>query len=363
MVKLTKDKFIEKAKSIHGDKYNYHESEYKTNKLKLKINCKIHGVFEQTPNLHLRGSGCPKCGEIKRVETKILTKYKFIKKSKVIHGDKYDYSLIKYINYDTRVKIICPIHGEFEQSPHSHFMGSGCQKCGGVYKPNSYEFIEKAKAIHGDKYDYSLVEYNKMFEKIQIICQKHGVFKQTPNAHINQKSGCQKCVGQNKTTEEFIKEAKQIHGDKYDYSLVEYNNSKIKIKIICSKHGVFKQAPNRHILGDGCPICRESKGEKMIREYLIKNNIIFLSQHKFFDCKNIRVLPFDFYLPEYNTCIEYDGEQHFKIKKHWGGIDALFGIQHRDKIKTKYCYDNNIKLLRIPYNTNIIDKLIYLYEL
>lgn len=363
MKKITNEEFIEKAKLVHNDKYDYSLVNYTGNKIKIKIVCIKHGFFEQTPNSHLVGQGCPVCGKINKSKNKILTINKFKEKAQLVHGNKYNYSLVDYRSYEEKVKIICPVHGEFEQTPHSHLNGSGCQECGGVLRFSTEEFIKKANEIHENKYDYSLVNYSKIFKKIQIMCPKHGIFEQTPNSHINQKSGCPRCAGQNKTTEEFIKESEIIHGFKYDYSLVNYVKTKNKIKIICSEHGEFEQTPNRHLFGDGCPICRESKGENRIREWLNSNSIEFIRQYKFINCKNVRPLPFDFYLPKYNCCIEYDGEQHFKIKKHWGGINGFVGIQNRDRVKTEYCNDNNIKLIRIPYNTNIYDKLICLNEL
>lgn len=162
-----------------------------------------------------------------------------------------------------------------------------------------------------------MVDYKNNSTKVKIICTKHGVFEQDPSSHINHKNGCPKCAYILKadiirlTTEDFIKNAKIIHDGKYDYSLVNYNKSHIKIKIICPKHGEFLQKPNAHLNGNGCPICNESKGEKEIRRYLKDKNIKYKSQKTFDDCKYKQKLQFDFYLPEYNLCIEYNGIQHY----------------------------------------------------
>jgi hypothetical protein len=280
----------------------------------------------------------------------------FIEKAKTIHGEKYDYSLVNYVGSKIKIKIICPIHGEFEQIPNSHLKGINCYKCSRNYVATD-EFIEKAKTIHGEKYDYSLVNYKNNKIKIKIICPIHGEFEQIPNSHLKG-CGCPKCVGKYKTTDEFIEKAKTIHGEKYDYSLVNYISVFKQIKIICSIHGEFEQTPNSHLKGCGCPKCKESKGEKIIRDYLTKNNIKFIPQHKFDDCKDIKPLPFDFYLPEYNTCIEYDGRQHFEIIDRWGGVNGLIDQQNKDKIKTDYCFNNKIKLLRISHKESIYNKLI-----
>lgn len=288
----------------------------------------------------------------------------FISRSKKVHGNKYDYSKSIYIDSTQPIKIICPVHGEFNQTAQSHYGKKyGCQKCS-VDNQKNDNFISDAKKIHGDKYDYSLVEYKNNKVKVKIICPIHGIFKQRPNDHtIKNRGGCYKCGKDNmsnksrKTNELFIKQSTDIHGGKYDYSLVEYTNCNNKVKVICKKHGVFNQTPIEHLSGCGCPKCKSSKGELSTREWLDKHNFNYIYQHKFDDCKNIGKLVFDFYLPEYNLCIEYDGEQHYKEKSFFGGEDGLRKTQMRDKIKDKYCVDNNILLLRIRYDEIIVDKL------
>jgi len=357
------NKFIEKAKKIHNNKYDYSLIEYINSKTKVKIICPEHGIFEQEPGNHSFKQGCPICSN-KNMSTNI-----FIEKAKKIHNNKYDYSLIEYINSKTKVKIICPEHGIFEQKPNTHLTGRNCNKCANTIrgfkkKLNLDEFIEKAQLIHGNKYDYSLVEYINSQAKVKIICSKHGIFEQKPNTHIFKKSGCQNCSLENSSINQrlninlFMEKAKQIHNNKYDYSLVEYKNMHVKIKIICPEHGIFEQEPSNHIGKKyGCPYCKESKGEKEISELLNNNNINYKRQKTFNDCKNKNVLPFDFYLPRYNVCIEYDGEQHFNTINYFGGKKGLKYIQNNDGIKTQYCKDNNITLIRIKYNENILEKL------
>ncbi len=357
MKKLTTEQFIEKAKEIHGNKYDYLLTEYKNNKTKIKIICSEHGEFEQIPLTHLKGQGCKKCGSQSSGLLRKLTTEDFIEKARLVHGDNYDYSLVEYMNSSSKVVIICPVHGEFEQECNSHLMGSGCSKCVGLKKLTTEDFIEKARLVHGNNYDYSLIEYMNSISKVVIICSIHGEFEQIPSNHLSGQ-GCEICGGK-KTLDKriFINRSINIHGNKYVYSLVEYVNNKTKVKIICPEHGEFEQTPNRHLVGDGCPICKESKGEKEIRKYLIENGLVFISQHKFHDCKNKRTLPFDFYLPDYNTCIEFDGRQHYLPIKYFGGLKGLEETKIRDEIKNKYCQDNIIKLIRIKYNENIFEKL------
>ena len=268
------------------------------------------------------------------------------------HINKYDYSLVEYLGDKIKVKIICPYHGVFEQRPTNHLSSNqGCPKCNKKKCFTNLEFIDKAKKIHGDKYDYSLVEYFDSKTKVKIICSTHGEFEQSPKSHLNL-DGCVNCRKPNIL--EFIDKAKKIHGDKYDYSLVEYFDSKTKVKIICSTHGEFEQKINDHLYGNGCPICKESKGERGVRIYLNDNNINYKPQHRFSDCRDKNPLPFDFYLPEYNTCIEFNGKQHYTYLKFFHKSKYYYKKQvKRDNIKKEYCANNNINLIVVKENENI----------
>ena len=292
-----------------------------------------------------------------------MKKEEFIEKARLIHGDKYDYSLVDYKNNKTKIEIICPIHGVFFQKPNGHLSRkNGCPKCVGKNKTTE-EFIEKAKLIHGDKYDYSLVDYKNRRTKIKIICPIHGTFEQFPNDHLNG-SGCPECSGvKHYTTKEFIEKARLIHGDKYDYSLVDYKNSSTKIKIICKKCGLtFEIIPTEHIRGSGCHFCYK-KGEKFASFFLSKKGVLFKEQYGFDDLKSDKnkKLLFDFYLPDYNTLLEIDGDAHYKPIR-FGGItyeEAMENFKQqkiRDEVKNNYCLKNNIKLLRVKYlNGNILE--------
>lgn len=283
--------FIEKAINIHGDKYDYYNSEYLTSKLKVKVFCKYHNeIFFITPGHHInRKQGCPKCANNFK-----LTNARFIEKSINIHFDKYDYSKVECLGNKIKVKIICKKHGPFSQSPNSHLKGNGCPKCG---------------------------LYNKA---------------------LNKTSNLQK----------FIEKAKNnIWYDKYDYSNTIYINAREKIEIICKKHGPFTVMPYNHLYGSGCPKCSVSKGEQEIIKILENNNIEYIFQKKYDDCLSNKnsILKFDFYLPDHNLCIEYDGIQHFEAIGWFGGDKSLKTSRERDKIKDDYCNINNINLLRIPY--------------
>ena len=274
---------------------------------------------------------------------KKLTTEEFIAKAKKTHGDKYDYSKVKYANNKTKVCIICPEHGEFWQTPHNHLVGQNCPQCtNNNLKKNTTDFIKQAVEIHSDKYDYSKVEYIKNSEKVCIICPKHGEFWQTPKRHLAG-DGCPICrVNKKLTTEEFIAKAKKTHGDKYDYSRVEYVNARTKICIICPEHGEFWQTPHSHICGDGCPNCRISHLENEVKTMLDENNIVYEYQ-KHFSWLGKQSL--DFYIPSRNIAIECQGSQHFFPYDFFGGEKGLTETKNRDMKKKKLCDDNGVSLL------------------
>lgn len=220
-------------------------------------------------------------------------------------------------------------------------------------KLTTAEYIEKFEATHGDLYNYSLVEYSSTTTPVEIICKTHGSFWQQPSDH-RRGFGCPSCSGKKRsTTESFILKAQAVHLDAYDYSEVDYQSLDIEIAIICKKHGPWKTKPRYHIYGtaSGCAKYQRSKGEIAIAKYLKENSIIFEEQKIFEDCGLKR---FDFYLPEYNMVIEFDGAQHFHAK-HQRARDKEKGqtrfedVKRRDREKDVFCKENNIKLLRVSY--------------
>ena len=254
MNRLTTEKFIQKAKAVHEDRYDYSKVEYVDYKTEVTIICPDHGDFPQVPTYHLAGNGCQDCGG-----TRKLTPEKFIEKAKAIHGDRYDYSQVQYVNNSTEVTIICRDHGPFQQRPIKHLIGRGCDDCGGTKKLTTDTFIEKAKAVHGDRYDYSQVKYVDNKTDVTIICRDHGPFPQAPNSHLSGR-GCGDCA-ENKplTTETFIEKVKLVHGNRYDYSCVNYVNNSTKVTIICPDHGPFPQTPAIHLRGGACDDCAGNK--------------------------------------------------------------------------------------------------------
>jgi hypothetical protein len=220
-------------------------------------------------------------------------------------------------------------------------------------------FKDRSILLHNDRYIYDKVIYKNLKTKVDIICKDHGLYQQLPIVHLRG-SGCSKCSKVYKySTLSFIEKAQIIHQNKYTYKKTKYVNNSKHLIITCPHHGDFKQNAKGHLNNkNGCPICKIPKGELKIRKLLLENNIEFTHHQKFKDCAYKNKLSFDFYLPNLNMCIEYDGIQHFEPVEYFGG-DKVFKLQiKKDLIKTQYCEKNNIKLVRIKYNDNILKVLI-----
>ena len=311
---------------IHGDKYDYSKVNYTNSKEKVEIICRIHGEFEQSASSHSKGHGCPNCGgnknyseeDVIRIVNSIygdsynLSKLKYksfhekmiiiepiyqtehllsltaikkntkcnlhnavdkndyiIKQFKNKHGNIYDYSKVNYQSATINVKIICKEHGEFEQTPSSHKSGAKCPKCQGLVVSNE-DILEKFKEVHGDTYNYSKVDYKSAKSKVTIICKIHGEFEQSAYSHFISQ-GCPKCQGLVVSNEDILEKFKEVHGDTYNYSKVDYKSAKSKVTIICKIHGEFEQTANNHIYGNGCFICNVGWGKQKIINFI--NNI------------------------------------------------------------------------------------------
>lgn len=285
---MSRKKTIEEFRNEYNDKfgkfYDLSKSVYNGAHARMIVVCPIHGEFKITPHELLKGQGCKQCGIERRAEKRKLKLSDFITRSTKTHNGKYRYDLVELEDYKKTVKIICPKHGEFEETPRDHLQGCGCKKCALEYvsellSDTKEDFVNKAKIIHGDKYDYSLFEYRGSKIDGNIICPKHGLFPQKPCHHLNG-CGCPKCGNVSshfedeiietiklmheenikmKKTEEYIKRCKLIHGDKYIYTNVELEKMKDKIQIICPTHGEFAQRADAHLSGQGCPKCANEK--------------------------------------------------------------------------------------------------------
>ena len=284
-----------------------------------------------------------------------LTQEEVIKKFKQIHGNKFDYSKVIYTNAKTKVCIICPLHREFWQTPDNHLQGKMCPLCSHMSFPyTTEEFIKKAISIHGNKYDYSKTIYVNAYTKICIICPIHGEFWQTPSSHLKE-IGCYYCglklisYNLSSSKEEFITKSNLIHFNFYDYSKVNYINSWTKVCIICPDHGEFWVTPNNHLnQKSGCPKCSYSKGETTLETIFKKHNIKIEPQWKHPDEKYL--FEYDFYLPEYKILIEFHGKQHYEWIPYFQKTYHDFEEQcKRDSWKITLAKEKGIPLIEFNY--------------
>ena len=212
-------------------------------------------------------------------------------------------------------------------------------------RKTTQQFCEQANAVHNNFYDYSLTEYVGCNSKVTIICPTHGEFEQRACNHLSGR-GCRKCglyLNSNlKTSSQFIEDAIKKHGNTYEYSNVDYSGCLQPVTITCRIHGNFKQVANDHLCGHGCPKCCNSKGEEATRQVLINLGLEFEEQKKFATCVDSRRLIFDFYIPEAKVLIEYDGQQHYDPNSKWYSEDVV----RRDHIKTEWAKENGFKLYR-----------------
>lgn len=278
-----------------------------------------------------------------------------------------DYELLSDYNGDKNyIEVRCKKDGNvWKTKPNWLKQGAGCQLCynrrrGDSIRKSNNEFIKQAKSIHGDKYDYCKVDYKNNKTKVILICPKHGVFMMSPEKHILRGQGCPKCGaeqnGKNKrlSLETFIERSKKIHGDKYDYSKVEYTNIEEPITIICPKHGEFKQSPYSHMKGCGCSMCRQSYLENTVYKFLENKDINFERQKRF---KWLSKQSLDFYLPDYKIAIECQGVQHYNEKLiRWDKFDFNL-IYKRDIKKNTLCKQNGINIIYFSNDKSILNSI------
>ncbi|NCC41255.1 MAG: DUF723 domain-containing protein [Gammaproteobacteria bacterium] len=275
--KLTQEEWLERARKVHGDRYDYSRAVYTLSSQKVTIGCPEHGWFEQGAAQHLYGKGCPECGKLLCAEKRAIPFAEFVSLAREVHGGRFTYIEGSYRTLTDGVKILCPEHGEFEQAATTHLKSKiACPVCNNAdrsarnLKSTDY-FVEKAKSVHGETYDYSKTEYTGASNKVTITCRVHGDFLQSPMDHTHSKAGCPKCASERLSAqritplEEYIEKAREIHGAVYDYSKVTYRTTSDKVTIGCKVHGDFELTAAAHVSlrASGCPKCGiESRGKK-----------------------------------------------------------------------------------------------------
>lgn len=279
-----------------------------------------------------------------------MKKEEFVERANIIHNGKFDYSLVEdTVSSEVKTKIICPKHGVFEQTPHSHLRGKGCKQCYYESKRNTLEyFLKKAKKIHGDKYNYDKVEYINAVTPITITCPIHGDFEITPTCHTDKKQGCKLCgreearLSKQLGLDNFIRISNKMHNNKYKYDKSKYINNYTNLTITCPIHGDFEQTPHAHMRGQGCPHCKDSHLERTIIKALNSENIEYIHQYKdsFLEGQSL-----DFFIPKLNIGIECQGKQHITgrwFKKSYTRDET--DIIQSDYNKKEKCNKSSIKL-------------------
>lgn len=319
---------------------------------KIKHKCSNGHIYEQSPDSHLHGHGCPICYGNKKITHKQY--YNICK----LNG--YDLPIEKYVNMQTKVKHKCKKGHIYEQRPDHHLNGHGCKLCATNKAHDKQrkvleDYIKECK-LKG--YDIPIEDYINSDTKIKHKCNKCGnIYEQRPYNHLNGQ-GCPKCAKdrKRKSAIQYIEECKSKG---YDLPIDSYVDNRTKIKHKCSKGHVYLQRPDMHIgkAEQGCPICNESHGEKYIRNYLDSKGIKYIPQKKFHDLRDKTYLSYDFYLPDYNILIEYQGKQHYKAFDYFGGKDNLIKQQLHDNLKRTYAKEHDYKLLELHYSLDTQDKV------
>lgn len=342
------DKVIRRCIEKFGDQYSYDKVTYVSKFTPVTITCKDHGDFKQLLSTHLvtKYGSCKSCFVEKgRVDRCKHFRKLFEEKFK----DRFEFDDNDFINWNVKIKFTCKIHGSWMSKPCTVLRGvHSCPKCNKDSERLSLEnFIKRGNKLFNNFYDYSKVEFNAVADYVDIGCPKHGFFKQRADSHL-MGNGCLLCSHERKTSnrDEFIRKAKEIHGDKYDYSLVEYRHNKAKVDLICPKHGKFKIKPNVHLSSkSGCPRCRESTGERRTAIALEKLSIPFEREHV------IKNYPyrFDFFLPTLDIFIEFHGKQHYEPVGIFGGVKEFNKIKERDRKKVKLLKEMGKPLIVLSY--------------
>lgn len=323
---------------------------------KILHRCKIDGYeWFVKPNAILHGTGCPMCyGNVRKNHDIYIDELLKINPNIEIVGH--------YINCKTAILHRCKIDGyEWYATPSNMLSGKGCPVCSGMKKKTHDEYVAEVKAINPN---IEVVEpFINVNTKILHRCKIDGCeWYVKPNAILSGK-GCPKCAGNERYGhDEYIKRVREINSN--IEVLGVYVNAHVPILHRCKIDGYeWFATPNGILSGTGCPKCNESKGEKAIANWLNKNNILYELQKRFNDCRSKKPLPFDFYLPDYNVCIEYNGKQHYEPIEYFGGQERFETQILRDNIKEEYCKKNNILLFKIPYFKDINEELLRLNDL
>jgi len=303
--------FIEKSIAVHGDTYEYGRANYSGSLKDVTITCKVHGDFNQKATVHLRGSGCPLCGNEQVGKKLALSQAEFIAEAVKAHGTRYDLSEVVYTCRTKKVKVICKDHGAFfPLAGNFAYLGTGCKKCGNasvglISRRSRDSYVKEALVVHSGRFSYGDVEYINNAAYMTVVCKEHGEFKQLARDHLNG-VGCTKCSKPIFDRDSFIRAASSVHGDRYGYAKVNYTGATDKVEIVCPEHGSFMQGPTYHVnMGNGCPRCANtgpSSGQIEVSEFLRQYTAV--EEEVVIGTTRRRL---DMHLPEYHLAVEYHG--------------------------------------------------------
>ena len=341
--KLTYD-YVKKY--IEGEGYKLLSTEYENNRTKLLLECPKGHKYLATFGKFKAGRRCSVCNKEHIRKRKTLS---YGKVKNFIEQNNYKLLSTEYKNAHELLTMKCPNNHIVEINFNNFKNGKRCPEC---YKEERLLNLDKVKKrIEDEGHKLLSTEYINSSEELEIQCPKGHIYKRSYD-YFRTNHRCTKCLEENiefKRNKRYIAIKEYIEKEGYVLLSKEYKNNKQSILIKCDKGHIYETCFDNFQQGCRCPNCNSSKGNKEINDILIKLNINFFSEYKFKNCKFKRKLPFDFYLPDYNCCIEFDGIQHYKIIKHFGGYDAFITRKIKDTIKNEYCKNNNIKLIRIPY--------------
>lgn len=373
--------FEKRVRAVHGDRYGLGRAIYVTQYDHVVVECGEHGQFMVLPFNLWQGAGCPACARRQNGLNHRITQDACLCRVGQVHGKTYDHSLIRYRRMHDEIVVVCRDHGQFRPTAANYLAGRGCPGCGTLRGAanrtpmlvlGADEVLARFRRIHGDEYDYANVVYEHSNRHVEIVCRQHGPFLQTPSGHWAGK-GCPECGRVNRaanqilTTQEVLARFRQLHGDRYDYGATEYSRFRLHVTIGCRRHGAFRQTPQAHLEGKGCPRCSQSSGETRAAAWLEERGIAFTVEFPV-AAEGATRCRFDFFLPDQCAFLEIDGPHHYAPVQYAGmslekARHVFLETQRRDALKDVWAAENGMAVYRIRWDGNIEERLEELFRI
>lgn len=368
---LSHEIFLERVSKHKHTNLDFKNTVYRGQKNTVRVECNLHGPFDAWPSNLFQGGNCPACaasaaGKKRRLELDTL-----IARISNKFGKKYEIDTTSIVSASSPIKLRCKTHGWFQKTIGNLESSNGCPLCSNENSSKiralnamltSQEVIDRFQKVHNFRYDYSKIKYAGIMNSVEITCFTHGSFHQSVTSHLQGK-GCPKCGAERKRQAQFLSQGdlydrlKILNGDIFIYPPNLGLELRSNTPIICRQHGLFCQPLRIHLSGNGCPECSQSLGAKRVSEWLTKNEIEYVTEAHIPVGKKGLPLRADFFLPEYNTYIEYNGEQHFRPISFFGmdektSLHVFEEQKERDRVKENWIIENNYELVRIRYDQN-----------